>query len=216
MGILWRWKIPELNRGLSGTIIIWNQSYIYIYIYDTFKIIENIIQLLRFQPGNALIPVEIYLETAMHFVVKNRHFFPVKIHGISWDDDRWSLGKSSGWWGWWDSNIVWRRLGYGWIWETSEFTTQSCGIQYRLVIVLVIKQTVVSLVDECRTSFAWNVGPSDYNTRDQEDVTLSHEATTPVPHCIRHLANVKLGIHIGMEFTTTPQHENGSTTPQEM
>ena len=59
-----------------------------IYIYDTFKIIENIIQLLRFQPGNALIPVEIYLETAMHFVVKNRHFFPVKIHGISWDDDR--------------------------------------------------------------------------------------------------------------------------------
>lgn len=47
-------------------------------------------------------------------------------------------------------------------------------------------------------------------------MTLSHEATTPVPHCIRHLANVKLGIHIGMEFTTTPQHENGSTTPRDV
>ena len=36
-----------------------------IYIYDTFKIIENIIQLLRFQPGNAFIPVEMYVETAI-------------------------------------------------------------------------------------------------------------------------------------------------------
>ena len=52
---------------------------IHIYIYEIFKIIENIIQLLRFQPGNAFIPVEIYVETAI-FSGKNRNISSKHVH----------------------------------------------------------------------------------------------------------------------------------------
>jgi hypothetical protein len=50
-----------------------------LYIYEIFKIIENIIQLLRFQPGNAFIPVEIYVETAI-FSGKNRNISSKHVH----------------------------------------------------------------------------------------------------------------------------------------